>query len=144
MAEIERSVSKNGVSYASRIKCETITGMPHNEIVAIVTVENPTEICIGTMYGLYAVKIEDIADIAKTALEEANKGLSMEIENKKQKLEFKDVYIGDVFARDGIYYMKIIKTDKGIAVILESGNIADFAQCAIVEEIEGAYVRKLY
>lgn len=75
MAEIERNVGKHGVTYASRIKCETVTGMPHNEIFAIVSVDNPTEICIGTMYGLYSVKIEDIADVAKAALEEADKGV---------------------------------------------------------------------
>lgn len=75
MAEIECNIGKHGVTYTSRIKCETVTGMPHNEIYAIVSVDNPTVICIGTMCGLYAVKIEDITDIAKAALEEADKGV---------------------------------------------------------------------
>ena len=75
MAEIERDVGKHGVTYSSRIKCETVTGVPYNEIFAIVSVDNPTEICIGTMSGLYAVKIEDIAVLANAALEEADKGV---------------------------------------------------------------------
>ena len=75
MAKIERKVAKDGINYVSHIKCRTISGVDHDELLTVIGVDEPTEIFIGTMFGFYAVKIEDIADIAKAALEEANKGV---------------------------------------------------------------------
>lgn len=75
MAEITRKVEEDGINYVSYIPCNTIDGVQHNQLLTVVSVEEPTLLFIGTMYGLYSVKIEDIADIAKAALEEANKGV---------------------------------------------------------------------
>ena len=75
MAKIERKVEKDGINYVSHIKCRTIAGMQHDELLTVIGVDEPTVMFIGTMFGMYAVKIEDLADIAKVALEEANKGV---------------------------------------------------------------------
>lgn len=69
----------------------------------------------------------------------------MKIQDKDKRLvDFKDVYVGDVFSYNEVYYMKIIKTNKGNAVILVTGDVVDFESYIRVEEIEGSYVRQLY
>lgn len=64
----------------------------------------------------------------------------MEIENKKQRpVEFKDVYIGDVFYCSDKYFMRILSVGDFNAIDIESAQLTEFHSSTKVTPCEGYY-----